>query len=83
MMLVSSLLQDILSLLVTLLKYYLAHSKAVTHHRNEYKLKRVPSSQIPMTIVCKIKELFSSINQQNYSGFHNSGCNSVLCGGSG
>lgn len=55
MMLVSSLLQDILSLLVTLFKYYLAHSRAVTHNGNEYKLKRVPSSQIPMAIVCKKK----------------------------
>lgn len=55
MMLVSSLLQDILSLLVTLFKYYLAQSRGVTHNGNEYKLKRVPSSQIPMAIVCKKK----------------------------
>lgn len=54
MMLVSSLLQDILSLLVTLFKNYLAHSRTVTHKGNEYTLKRVPSSQISMgTIVCK------------------------------
>jgi len=55
MMLVSSVLQDILSLLVTLFKYYLAHSRAVTHNGNEYKLKRFRSSQIPMAIVCKKK----------------------------
>lgn len=53
MMLVSSLPQDILSLLVTLFKYYLAHSRTVTHKGNEYTLKRIPSSQISMAIVCK------------------------------
>lgn len=52
MMLVSRLLQDILSLLATLFKCYLAHSRAVTYSGNEYKL-RVLSSQIPMAIVCK------------------------------
>lgn len=55
MMLVSSLLQDILSLLVTLFMYYLTHSRTVTHKGNEHKLRRVPSSQIPVAIVCKKK----------------------------
>lgn len=79
MMLVSSLLQDILSLLVTLFILLTQEQLHITEMNTSGKEFQLPKPQC----YCLQKELFSSVNQQNYSRFSNSGWNSVRCGGIG